>query len=217
MIRIMLVDDHASFRQPLAFMIDREADLSVVAEAGTLSEARAALPASDVDIVVVDIDLPDGSGLDFVADVSKRSPETGVIVLSASVDLHHRARAIEAGAAGVLPKSGAIAEVIEAIRRLWTGEALIPPAEMIALLREAGRHRAHTSETERALSRLTPREHEVLQALADGLSDKDIAERLHLGPKTVRTHMANLLGKLGVESRLQALILAARHGVIRFD
>jgi DNA-binding NarL/FixJ family response regulator len=213
----MLVDDHASFRQPLAFMIDREADLSVVAEAGSLAEARSRLASREIDIAVVDIDLPDGSGLDFVSDVNREFPEAGVIVLSASVDPHHRARAIEAGAAGVLPKSGAIADVIAAIRRLWAGEALIPAAEMIAFLREASRHRARQAEAGQALNRLTPREHEVLQALADGLSDKEIAERLHVGPKTVRTHTANMLGKLGVDSRLLALVLAARHGVIRFD
>lgn len=141
MIRIMLVDDHASFRQPLAFMIDREADLSVVAEAGSLAEARSRLASREIDIAVVDIDLPDGSGLDFVSDVSHQCPEAGVIVLSASADPHLRARAIEAGAAAVLPKSGAIAEVISAIRRHWAGEALIPAAEMIALLREASRQR----------------------------------------------------------------------------
>lgn len=213
----MLVDDHASFRQPLAFMIDREADLSVVAEAGSLAEARNGLATCAVDLALVDIDLPDGSGLDFVSDMNRQCPEAGVIVLSASVDPHHRARAIEAGAAGVLPKSGAIAEVISAIRLHWAGEALIPPAEMIALLREASRNRARQAEANQALNRLTPREHEVLQALADGLSDKAIAERLHLSPKTVRTHMANMLGTLGVDSRLQALVLAARHGVIRFD
>lgn len=217
MISVMLIDDHASFRQPLAFMIDREPDFAVVAEAGTLAEARAALADCELDIAVVDIDLPDGSGLDLVPDIRRSHPGAGVIVLSASADPRHRALAIEAGAAGVLPKSGAIADVISAMRDLWAGEPLIPPMEMIELLREARQHRMRDFGTRQALERLTPREREVLQALADGLSDKDIAGRLHVGPKTVRTHMANMLGKLGVDSRLQALVLAARHGVVRFD
>ena len=217
MMRVLLVDDHASFRQPLAFMIDHESDLEVVAQAGSLAEARAAIGSVTIDAALIDLDLPDGSGLDLIGPLRRAYPEAGIIVLSAAAHSRHRALAIEAGAAGFLPKSAGIADVIAALRRFRDGEPVISQAETIALLREASRQRAESSVVDQALASLTPREREVLQALADGLSDKEIAIRLHLGPKTVRTHMANMLGKLDVDSRLQALVLAARHGIIRFD
>ena len=215
--RVLLVDDHASFRQPLAFMIDHEPDLEVVAQAGTLAEARAAIAGHAIDAALLDLDLPDGSGLDLIGPLRRAHPAAGIIVLSAGANTRHRALAIEAGAAGFVPKSAGITDVIAALRRFQAGEPVISQAETIALLREASRQRAESAVVGQALASLTPREREVLQALADGLSDKEIAIRLHLGPKTVRTHMANMLGKLDVDSRLQALVLAARHGVIRFD
>ncbi len=215
--RVLLVDDHASFRQPLAFMIDHEPDLEVVAQAGTLAEARAAIAGLAIDAALIDIDLPDGLGLDLIGPLRRAHPAVGIIVLSAGVNTRYRALAIEAGAAGFVPKSAGITDVIAALRRFQAGEPVISQAETIALLREASRQRAESAVVGQALASLTPREREVLQALADGLSDKEIAIRLHLGPKTVRTHMANMLGKLDVDSRLQALVLAARHGVIRFD
>ena len=215
--RVLLVDDHASFRQPLAFMIDFDPEFQVVAQAGSLADARAAIAAHAIDAALLDLDLPDGSGLDLIGPLRQAHPEAGVIVLSAAANTRYRALAIEAGAAGFVPKSAGITDVIAALRRFRAGEPVISQAETIALLREASRHRAESSAVGQALASLTPRERDVLQALADGLSDKEIAARFSLGPKTVRTHMANMLGKLDVDSRLQALVLAARHGVIRFD
>ncbi len=212
MIRVLLIDDHASFRQPLAFMMNLEPDMQVVAQAGSLAEARRVL--KDVDVAVVDLDLPDGSGVDLVGELRTANPHGSVLVLTASVVRLQLARAVEAGAAGVMNKSARIDEIIDAVRRLSAGETLLSTAEVIEMLRFIGQQRDQGREAQAALARLTKREREVLQALADGLNDKEIADHLHIATETARTHMVNILGKLGVDSRLQALVFAVRHGAV---
>jgi len=211
-IRVLLVDDHASFRQPLAFMLEREPEITVVAQAGSLAEARAVL--EGVDVAIVDLDLPDGSGVDLVAELRAANPNGMVLILSGSNDRALFARAVEKGASGVMNKSSRIAEIVDAVQRLGAGEPLIAPREMIEMLRFAGRHREENRTAQQTLERLTPREREVLQALADGLNDKEIALRLHVSTETARTHMVNILRKLGVDSRMQALVFAVRHGAV---
>ena len=210
--RVLLVDDHAAFREPLAFMFDREPEFEVVAQAGSLSEARRDLEI--IDLAVVDLDLPDGDGTELIGELRAANPQGMVLVLTASVDREAYARAVEAGAAGVLNKSARIMEVIEAARRLVEGKALLSGAEVVELLRLAAQRRERDHEARLAIEQLTPRELEVLQALADGLSDKEIAERLYVGSGTVRSHVVNIFGKLGVHSRLQALLFAVRHDLI---
>lgn len=213
MIRV-LVDDHASFRQPLAFMLQREPDITVAGQAGTLAEAQRL---RDIDVAVIDLVLPDGDGVVLIEELRRVNPRAAVLVLTASTDRRHLARAVEAGAVGLLHKSVEVAEIIAAIRRLGAGEWLLTPREIFELLRLAGQQRELCREAEVALARLTAREQEVLQALADGLSDREIAARLHISPETVRTHMGNILSKLGVQSRLQALVFAIRHGAVTID
>ena len=212
-IRILLVDDHAAFREPLAFMLEREPDLTVVGQAGSLAEARALL--NGVDVAVVDLTLDGGIGLDLIPDLRAANPHAAAVILSASDDALDRARAVEAGAAGILHKSAPIAEIMAAVRRLGMGEQLLELSEVVELLRIAGRRREQDRSAQVVISRLTRREREVLQALADGLNDREIAERLHISTETVRTHMVNILRKLGVDSRLQALVFAARHGIVK--
>jgi len=211
-IRVLLVDDHASFRQPLAFMLEREPEITVVAQAGSLAEARAAL--EGVDVAIVDLDLPDGNGVDLVRALRAANPNGMVLILSGSNDRALFARAVEEGASGVMNKSSRIAEIVEAVQRLGAGESLLSPREVIEMLRFAGRHREENQTAQQTLQRLTPREREVLQALADGLNDKEIAQRLHVSTETARTHMVNVLRKLDVDSRLQALVFAVRHGAV---
>lgn len=215
MTRVLLVDDHAAFREPLAFMLDRDPDLDIVAQAGSLTEARSLL--HNIDLAVVDLDLPDGTGVDLVKELRAINPYGMVLVLSASVNQKDLAEAVEAGAAGILHKSSRIDDIIAAIRRLIAGEPLLSPTQVIEMLRLATRERERNREAEQALAQLTPRERDVLQALAEGLSDKEIAQQLFISTETVRTHMVNILGKLGVESRLQALVFALRHGAVTVD
>ncbi len=212
MSRVLVVDDHATFREPLSFMFDREPEFEVVAQAGSLEEARAAL--NDIDFAVVYLDLPDGDGTELIGPLRAFNPRCLVMVLTASADREAHARAVEAGAAGVLHKSARVGEVVQAARRLVAGESLLSAEEVVDLLRLAGRSRERDREAQRTIERLTPREREVLQALADGLSDKEISENPHVGVGAVRNHLVSVFGKLGVNSRLQALVFALRHGVV---
>jgi DNA-binding NarL/FixJ family response regulator len=210
--RVFLVDDHTAFRQPLAFMLDREPDITVVGQAGSLAEALAQL--EGVDVAVVDLDLGDGSGLDLIPKFREANPEGNVLVLTASADNEDLSRAVSGGAGGIMHKSAGLAEIIDAVRRLSNGESIIKPAEMMRLLRYATRHHTEEIQTRAIAEGLTPREREVLNALAEGLGDKEIAEKLYVSTETVRTHMVNILAKLGVNSRLQALVFAVRHGLV---
>jgi DNA-binding NarL/FixJ family response regulator len=217
--RIMLVDDHTSFRQPLAFMLEREPDLTVVAQAGSLAEAREVLREAHedgpgVDVAIVDLELPDGFGTDFVAELLADDPDVHVLVLSAFSDKGTLALAVEAGAAGVLHKSSRIDDITDAVRRLRSGEQLLSQREVIEAVRYVSRTRSEAREAQLMVAKLTPRERDVLQALAEGLSDKEIAERLYVGIGTVRSHTTSLLSKLEVRSRLQALVFAVRHGLV---
>ena len=213
--RILLVEDHASFRQALAFMFEREREFIVTGQAGTLAEAHAFVrKARDgLDVAVVDLGLPDGDGFELIEELSSR-PDVMTLVLSASLEPARFAQAVEAGAAGVLHKSAAIGEIVDAVRRLRAGEALLSPTEVIEMLRLVSRRRQEEYEAQRAIEKLTPREKQVLQALAEGLDSKDIAQKLHITIETERTHMVNILNKLGVHSRLQALVFAARYGIV---
>ena len=218
-IRIAVVDDHDTFRDPLAFMLEREPDIKVVARPRSLSEAREVLEDAElaVDVAIVDLNLPDGSGTDLIKDLRASRPRTKALVLSAMSEQRHLAEAIEAGAAGVMHKSTPMRDLVGAVRRLAAGELLLSQQEVIEALRFIVRERESNREAQLAIDRLTPREREVLQALAEGWSDKEIAQRLHVGVGTVPTHVASILSKLEVSSRLQALVFAVRHGLVTIE
>jgi RNA polymerase sigma factor (sigma-70 family) len=211
--RILLIDDHVSYRQALANMLERQPEFKVVGEAGSLAEARKLSGKSlkDVDVAVVDLALPDGDTFGLIERFALYEPQVMILVLSASLEPERLTRAVEAGAAGVLDKFTPIKDIIEAVRQLKDGEALISRAEVIEMLSREGQHK---QEALQAIETLTPREREILRALAEGLSNKEIAERLHMSVDTERTHMMNILHKLGVHSRLQALLFAVRHGLV---
>jgi DNA-binding NarL/FixJ family response regulator len=212
--RILLVEDHASFRQTLAFVFDRESEFEVVAQAGSLAEARKVMDVLKVDLGVIDLALPDGEGIELIKDLREVNPNFTALVLTASLDRAEHARAVESGAAGILHKSAGVDEILDATRRLGEGETLLSQEELIALLRLAGQSREEEREARASIEQITLREREVLQALGEGLSNKEIAAKLHVSVDTERTHMMNILNKLGVHSRLQALLFAARHGLI---
>jgi RNA polymerase sigma factor (sigma-70 family) len=212
-IRILIVDDHRATREPLAMLLELQPDCTVVGQAGSIAEAEHKL--SGVDVAVVDLNLPDGSGIDLIRALSREHPETVSLLLTASHNRTDFALAVEAGAEAVINKSTRTAEIIDTIRRLAAGERVLSADEMVVLLRLASLERELDRRAEQVFDQLTPREREILQSLADGLSDKQIAEQLSIAPRTVSTHMSNILGKLKAESRLQALVLALRYGVIR--
>lgn len=213
--RILLVEDHAYFRQALALVFEREDEFTVVAQAGSLAEAREALASQTVDAAVVDLALPDGSGADFIREIADGKTNISTLVLSASLDPAQFAEAVEAGASGVLHKSAGLQDIVEAVRRMRAGEVLLSPnQQVIDMLRVVSRKRHEEQEARRSIDRLTRREREVLGALAEGLDSKQIAAKLHITFETERTHMVNILNKLGVHSRLQALVFAVRYGVV---
>ena len=212
--RLLLVEDHASFRQTLALVFDGEPDFEVVAQAGTVAEAREVMDDREADLGVVDLSLPDGEGVELIENLRQANPHFAALVLTASLDRAEHARAVEAGAAGVLHKSADMDQILDATRRLAAGETLLSPEELVELLRLAGQSREEKREARASIEQLTRREREVLRALARGLSNKQIAEQLHMSVDTERTHMMNILNKLGVHSRLQALLFAARHGLV---
>ncbi len=214
--RVLLVEDHASFRQALAFMFEREEEFLVAGQAGTLAEAYEFIreDPEGVDVAIVDLGLPDGDGFGLIEELASTGSGVTTLVLSASLEPARFAHAVEAGASGVLHKAAAISDIVEGVRRLKAGEALLSPNEIIEMLRMVSRKRQEEQEAQKAIDRLTPRERQVLQALAGGLDSKDIASKLKITVETERTHMVNILNKLGVHSRLQALVFAARHGIV---
>jgi two-component system, NarL family, response regulator DevR len=213
---ILLIDDHASFRQTLAFVFDQQPDIEVVAQAGSLAEARRALEGleNEPDLGVIDLSLPDGEGTELIKDLREANEDFAALLLTASLDRTDHAKAVEAGAAGVVHKSADVDEILDATRRISEGETLLSPEELVEMLRIASQDREEEREARANIEQLTRREREVLQALGEGLSNKQIAERLHMSVDTERTHMMNILSKLGVHSRLQALLFAARHGLV---
>jgi PAS domain S-box-containing protein len=211
-VRILLVEDHASFRQAAATVLELETEFTVVGQAGSLAEARQVL--DGVDVAIIDLGLPDGYGGELIKELRTVNPHAIALVLTASIDRVEIARAAEFGAAGILHKSADMDEVVNAVRRLWAGETLLPLEEVVELLRFAGSQRDQEHEARQAITQLTPREKEVLQALAEGLDGEEIAQRLRISTKTERNHIASIFAKLGVHSRLQALVFALRYGVV---
>lgn len=211
--RVLIVEDHASFRQAMSFVFESEPDFGPATEAASLTEARRADP-SDFDLAVVDLGLPEGDSTSLIRAFKEASPAPTVIVLTAHLDREYHALAIEAGADGVLHKSVGLDELLGSARRLLDGEAILDPEETVALLRLAAKKRKREGEARLAVSRLTRREREVLQALSEGLSKKEIAKKLKIAVETEHTHMTNIFDKLGVHSRLEALLFAVRTGVV---
>ena len=215
MTRVLLVEDHVAGRQSLAVLLEQEPDIAVVAQAGSLAEARRALAdAGGVDVAVVDLALPDGDGMELVRDVRSANPLGAVLVLTARGERRHLARALNAGAAWVLHKSADVGEIVDAVRALATGEPLLPTPEAVELLRLAEEHRGQDEAALAALARLSARERAVLRALAEGLSDEEIAARLDASVDAVQASFASVLDTLGVDSRVQAVVFAARHGLV---
>jgi DNA-binding NarL/FixJ family response regulator len=210
--RIALIEDHAIVRQSLTFTLEREPEVEVVAQAGTLAEARQF--SADFDLAIVDLGLPDGRGTEAIRELRKINPDCAVLVLTANPERSQFAWAVEAGASGVLHKSTPLDEVAESVRRLVAGEALLSSNEVIELLRLASTEREKDYRRLTAIQQLTPREKEILQALGEGLNDRQISDRLHISFETERSHMTNILTKLGADSRLQALVFAARSGIV---
>jgi DNA-binding NarL/FixJ family response regulator/signal transduction histidine kinase len=210
--RVLLVEDHVAVRQALAAAFHHHPDIEVVGQAASLSEARELL--EGVDVAVIDLGLPDGYGADLIDDLRRVSPRAQALVLSATLDRNQIAQAVALGAAGVLPKTTYLDEVVAAVRRVRSGETLLPLGEIMELVSLAGRQRELERDDRAAIAHLTPRERQILQALADGLNSQQVAHRLHISIRTARNHIARILAKLDVHSQIQAVLVGLRYGVV---
>jgi DNA-binding NarL/FixJ family response regulator len=213
-IRVLIVDDHRTFAEALRIAIGLERDLEVVGvEYDAMGAVRAAT-STQPDVVLMDLEMPGASGIDATRGVLATCPSSRVIALTAHRDDLVLARVLEAGAIGILSKSDEISGVPPAVRRAHLGEPLLPDEESRRLLRFLRHRRSLEASEGQLVDRLTPRETEILQAMADGLSPGGIASKLGVSPATLRTHVQNVLTKLRVHSKVEALALAIRHGKV---
>jgi two-component system response regulator DevR len=207
-IRVLIVDDHAVLAASLAMVLEGEDDITMVGTAATLAQARELVRSAQPDVVLLDHRLPDGDGVGAIRELRALGPGVEVVVLTASAADHVLVAAIDAGASGFLSKTRGLAEVTAAVRAAAVGESVIS-AEMLArLMGRFQRGREHRA------AELTEREREVLALVAEGLSNAAIAERLVVSVHTVRNHIASLSSKLGAHSKLEALSIAVRQGML---
>lgn len=204
-IRVLLVDDHELIRDGLAGVLQLEEDMDVVAQAGSVAEALATYAEVAPDVVIADLQLQDGTGLDIVRTLRKQSDRVGLVVLTMHSGDDQIFAAMEAGASGFVGKDAPSGEVVRTARHA----AVSPRSFVCAGLAQAMLRRA-TSES----TRLTDREHEVLLLLADGLGAAQIGERLYLSESTAKSHIARIYQKLGAANRAQALVTAMRIGLL---
>lgn len=216
LVRVMVVDDHRTFAEALGLAIGMENGLeAVVASSG--AEAIEMAGREQPDVILVDMEMPGMSGIDTIRRLLEAVPEARVVVVSGHEDDLIKARALEAGAVGYISKGTPLEEIPGVVRRAHRREEILPGEEQARLLRIL-RHRRHQESTERQrANRLTPRQIEILQLLAEGLAPPEIAGQLHLSPFTLRTHVQNILTRLGVHTKVEALALAIRHGKIKAE
>lgn len=204
-VRVALVDDHEVVRRGLRDLLDGEPGIEVVAEAGGVEEALARVGATLPDVVVVDVRLPDGDGVSLCRELRQLEPPPRCLVLTAFDDERALMEAIMAGASGYLLKQVRGQDLVDAVREVAAGRSLLDPVTTARVL-ERVRREAATDE----LSSLTERERAVLELMGDGLSNRQIAERLFLAEKTVKNYVTSVLAKLGMERRTQAVAWFAR-------
>ncbi len=214
-ITVVIADDHRAFGEALEIALDKEDDLRVI-EVVT-GGAAAVRAASDLepDVVIMEMAMPGMDGIEATRRIRDEATDTQVIVLSGSEDDLAMGRAVQAGARGFLKKTEPVGELAQAIRRAHRGDALHPDDEVHVSLSRLRKRRAAEGNLEQRMERLTPRELEILQRIADGESNSKIAHDLQMSPNTLRTHTQNVLTKLGVHSKLEAIVAAIRHGKIR--
>ncbi|HET9671914.1 MAG TPA: response regulator transcription factor [Actinomycetota bacterium] len=213
-IRVMLADRHALFREAVRSALENDADILVVAEARSGREAVVRAEQSDPDVVILDVDPPSSNGSRTTAQLKSVAPRCRVLVLSEGEDHRLLLEVLDAGANGYLTRDAPLAELIRATRAVHAGETLVPPKMLGPLLSRLLQRKREQDRAFERLARLTVREREVLALLAQGSDNDGIARALVISPQTARTHIQNILGKLGVHSRLEAAAFVTRSGLL---
>jgi DNA-binding NarL/FixJ family response regulator len=215
-ITVVIADDHRSFGEALEVALDQEHDLRVIEVVTDGAAAVESTTTQHPDVVLLDLQMPGLDGIEAARKIHEENTGTAVIILTGQPDDELAlARAIQAGARGFLPKTEAVMGLADAIRRAYRGEPLHTSAEVEESLRRLRRRRAADGDLAQRIERLTPRELQILQRMADGVPPETIAEDLGMSRHTLRTHTQNVLTKLGVHSKLDAIVAAIRYGKVR--
>lgn len=216
MIRVFLVDDHEIVRRGIAELIDAEPDIEVVGEAGTVAQARTRIAATLPDVAVLDVRLPDGNGIDLCRSVRSEQPSVRCLMLTAYADDEASYAAVLAGADGYVLKDIRGHHLVDGIRRVAAARSLLPRGtgdRVVQALsdRGSGDGRAGGAAGDPDAPELTLRERQILSAIAEGLTNRQIGDRLGIAEKTVKNYVSGLFAKLGVERRTQAAVYGAKH------
>jgi two-component system response regulator NreC len=212
-IRILLADDHKLMRSGLRLLIEQQPDLSVVGEAGDGREAVSMAKSLRPDVAVIDIGMPNLNGIEATHQITHSNPEIAVVMLSMHSDESYVLRALRAGAKGYLLKDSAESDLIRAVRAVAGGKSFFSPVVSKVLLDDYMR-KLKRSGAEDAYDLLTPREREILQLVAEGKSNKDVANLLNLSVYTVETHRSNIMQKLNLRGVPELILYAVRKGII---
>jgi NarL family two-component system response regulator LiaR len=213
MITVMIVDDHQVVRQGLRFLLEQEDGIQVVGECADGPSAIQAVRTLEPAVVLLDLFLPGQDGISVLAQIKQDRPATEVLMLTSSQDDEHLLAAVRAGALAYLPKTAGVDQVVTAVRAAARGESVLEPRIAARLVREV----RHVAVRRRPLDQLSPRELEVLAALARGRSNRQIARALQIGEETVKAHVSSILAKLGLADRTQAAIFGLQQRLVPLD
>lgn len=212
--RILIVDDHAVVRSGLKMLLGAERDVEIVGEASTAAQAMETAEIAQPDVILMDIGLPDLSGIEATREIKKRFPQISIVALTIHEDEEYFFKMLEAGASGYVPKRAAPEELLIAIRAAAAGEVYLYPS-LAKLLVKDFLNQEHPADEKASTDGLTEREHEVLTYLADGANNERIASSLFISPKTVERHRENIMRKLNLHSRAELVRYAIRKGIIK--
>ncbi|MBI2237190.1 MAG: response regulator transcription factor [Actinobacteria bacterium] len=214
-LRVMVVDDHALFRRGLQMVLEQEPDLELVGEASDGAEAIDRAQALMPDVILMDIRMPKRSGIEAAGRIKDMLPHVKILMLTISDEEADLYEAIKAGASGYLLKEIPIEEVADAIRSVWAGQSRISPSMASKLLSEfAAMSKASSERPQMPAPKLTDREMEVLKLVAQGMNNRDIAKELFISENTVKNHIRNILEKLHLHSRMEAVVYAVREKLL---
>ncbi len=214
MITVAMIEDHQILVDSLSLMLRYESDIDFLGSASSISKGLDLISDTTPDVLLLDIGLPDGNGLDLIPEVNKISPDTNIVVLTSMSDESTLMRVVDSGINGFVSKNSELSELLDTIRKAANGEIVMPASLLVGLLMRLPRDKAAAYKEEKGWERLTMREQEILELLAKGKSGDEIAEELHIAPLTVRTHIRNMMSKMGVHSRLEAVAFGMKNGLI---
>jgi DNA-binding NarL/FixJ family response regulator len=209
-IRVFLLDDHEVVRRGVHDLLDAEPGLEVVGEAASVAQALARVPALRPDVAILDVRLPDGDGISVCRELRSQLPELACLMLTSFDDEDALLDAIMAGASGYVLKQISGTDLISAVRTVGSGQSMLDPGAATRLMARLRGQSAQAPQQPDALAELTERERDILALIGEGLTNRQIGQRLYLAEKTVKNHISRMLAKLGVERRVQAAVIASQ-------